>query len=463
MTTHQESPQTPPLRSVAVIGAGIAGANAALAFTRKGWRVDLYSNRNRNDLRNNSPATGTAILFGASRTPDAEITTDRYADVPTAHFTSSAASVSGVTTFASDLDYEAQSVDVRLRADDRIGEFLELAESDNGDTTGGQFIVQDVTTDSLDTIAAEHDLTFVATGKAGLADLFETDEERTPYTEPQRYLITVTTHGLPSDHVFAGRNTKPGSLLSIHDEGEVFVGPYLHKDWNGETDGTANTDGDSWVLLAWARPGTDTEEAFRSAENAQDALDVLKKVHRDNFPEVADDIDQLTTIDSDRYSWLKGAVTPRVHKPTATTAGGHLIATLGDTSIAVDPIAGQGAQLSTFQIAALAQGLQDAETDGRDWDADLLTELFDQHWEAHGASGVEVTTLFLADPKFADVANEFFGTAAGDPEVARTLFSLFSETAPALTLRTAEDVQNLVASRREKAETAESEKAGARV
>jgi hypothetical protein len=441
---------TTPRKTIAIIGAGIAGANAALAFTRKGWRVDLYSNKDRNDLLHNSPATGTAILFGASRTPDAEITDDRYADVPTAHFTSSGASVAGVNTFPADFDYEAQSVDVRLRADDRIGEFLELAQSDTGDDSGpgGRFIVRNVTTDDLDTIAAEHDLTFVATGKAGLADLFETDTDRSPYTEPQRYLLTVTTHGLPVDHAFTGRNPHPGGLLSIHAEGEVFVGPYLHKNWNGEP---GNTDGDSWVLLAWARPGTATEEAFRSAENAQDALDVLKKLHRETFPEVADDIDQLTTIDTDEFSWLKGAVTPRVHKPTATTESGHLIATLGDTSIAVDPIAGQGAQLSTFQVAALAEGLQDADSDSRPWDADLLTELFDRHWENNGASGVEVTSLFLADPLFADVANEFFGTAAENPEVATTLFSLFSETAPALTLRTAEDVQSLVASRREKA------------
>ncbi|MGO3361754.1 MAG: styrene monooxygenase/indole monooxygenase family protein [Corynebacterium sp.] len=437
MTSPHPAPQNQ--KSIAVIGAGIAGVNAALAFSRQGWRVDLYSDKDRNDLLNNVPATGTAILFGASRTPDAAITADRYADTETANFTSSGAAVAGVTSFPADFDYEAQSVDVRLRADDRLGEFLDEAGS-----TGSRFIVQGITPGDLDTVAAEHDLTFVATGKAGdgnLANIFETDTDRTPYTEAQRYLLTVTTHGLPVDHAFTGRNPNPGGLLSIHGEGEVFVGRYLHKDLD-------NNNGDSWVLLAWARPGTKTEEAFRSATDAQSALDVLKDLHRDVFPDVAEDIGKLQVIDTDRFSWLKGAVTPRVTGPTAITPGGNLVAALGDTSIAVDPIAGQGAQLGTFQVAALAEGLKDAEDEGREWDDALLTELFEKHWAEHGEAGVEVTSLFLADPLFADVANEFFGTAATDPAVATTLFSLFSEPTPALTLRTAEDVRSLVASRR---------------
>lgn len=439
-------------KNIAVIGAGIAGVNAALAFSRHGWHVDLYSNKNRHDLLNNTPATGTAILFGASRKPDAEITADRYADVETANFTSSGASVAEVTTFPADFDYEAQSVDVRLRADDRLGEFLD--ETSAG-TTSGAFIVREITAGDLDTIAACHDLTFVATGKTGgtgPASLFETDADRTPYDEAQRYLLTVTTHGLPVDHAFTGRNPNPGGLLSIHPEGEIFVGRYLHKD-------RGNNGGNSWVLLAWARPGTATEQAFRSATDAQDALDVLKKLHHEQFPEVADDIDRLETIGTDPYSWLKGAVTPRVSRPTAHTENGHLVAALGDTSIAVDPIAGQGAQLGTYQVAALAESLAAAEDAGRAWDADLLTELFEAHWKDHGAAGVAVTSLFLGDELYADAAGEFFATAAEDPAVATRLFSLFSDPAPALTLRTADDVRDLVASRRGAAAEATAEAA----
>jgi hypothetical protein len=447
MTTTPEpasAPTTPSTPSIAVIGAGLTGVNAALAFRRQGWRVDLYSNRSRSALRDDVPATGTAILFGDSRDSDRTITADRYAANPAAHLSASSVGIAGAppeASFTARFTYEAQSVDPRLRADDRLGEFL--------DGASGRFIVGDVTPDSLDSIAADHDLTFVATGKSGLAELFEVDADRTPYDAAQRHLLTVTARGLPADHVFRGRgSTVPGGLLSLHEEGEIFVGPHLHKDAAaGDPDGTEGTD--TWVILAWARPGTPTEEAFRSATSAPQALEILKDLHRREFPDVADDIDRLRPIGSDPHSWLKGAVTPRVRRPTARTAGGHLVATLGDTSVAVDPIAGQGAQLGTYQVAALRDGLRDALAEGRDWDEDLLTGLFEQHWLDHAEAGVEVTSLFLGDPVFEEVAQEFFASAATDPATASALFSLFSDPSPAVVLRTAEDVRSLAAAFRE--------------
>lgn len=76
---HPRHTPTDAPRSIAIIGAGLAGTGAALALARAGYRVDLYSDRTRDALRDEVPATGTAILFGASRTADAQI--------PQSHFT----------------------------------------------------------------------------------------------------------------------------------------------------------------------------------------------------------------------------------------------------------------------------------------------------------------------------------------------------------------------------------------
>ncbi|WP_334138829.1 FAD-dependent oxidoreductase, partial [Corynebacterium variabile] len=118
---HPRHTPTAAPRNIAIIGAGLAGTGAALALARAGYRVDLYSDRTRDALRDEVPATGTAILFGASRTADATIIDDLYADNPAAHFAASAAGLanpdnpSGVDSFPARYTYEAQSVDARLR------------------------------------------------------------------------------------------------------------------------------------------------------------------------------------------------------------------------------------------------------------------------------------------------------------------------------------------------------------
>ena len=146
-------------------------------------------------------------------------------------------------------------------------------------------------------------------------------------------------------------------------------------------------------------------------------------------------------IDSDEYSWLKGAVTPTVRRPVARTDSGGLLVSLGDTAIAVDPIAGQGAQLGAIQVAALADALREQPGE---WDEELFTRLFDTHWERHGKPSVEATSLFLGDPKYAEVVGSFFGRAAENPAAGTALFDLLSVPGPVLGLRGEEDVVRFV-------------------
>ena len=422
MTQEHDSTRT-VRRRIAIVGAGIAGASAALALKRAGFDVTLFSDRTRSELRDGGPATGTAILFGHSREHDARIADDRYgAD---AAFTASAVAVNGGPTFDAPYDYEAQSVDVRLRADDRIGQFLD---------EGGAFVHETIDAAALDDIAGSHDATLVATGKGGLADLFAVDTDRTPYTEAQRYLLTVTVQPPAGEDVqFAGRtDNERSALLSIDgEEGEVFVGPYLHKDA-----------GASWVLLGFARFGTETEAAYRSATDAESALEVFRQQHRRLFPDVSPQIERFGTIASDPYSWLSGAVQPTVRHATARTASGHLVAAIGDTAIAVDPIAGQGAQLGSIQVAALASALAG---EAGEWDEAFFTEVFDEHWASHGRPSVEATSLFLGDPRYAEVVGAFFGRAATSPAAGTALFDLLSKPGAVLDLHADADVERFVA------------------
>lgn len=385
-------------RTLAIIGAGLAGASAALGFLNAGFAVTLFSDKPRKVLRDELPATGTAIYFGQpSQDADAEIIENLYGDESYADgFSLRAYNEDRAPLLAFDTDYRyyrAQAVDVRLRTDDRLGRFIEK---------GGDFRVESITQDKLDVIAAEHDLTLVATGKQGLSDLFAVDEARTVYKTPQRHLLTVNVAGLGYDGKTFDYRSRVGwkhNLFTAHaTEGEIFTGPLLHKDG-----------GESWILLGFAKPGGDWQKRFDSAADSASALAIFKQIFHDYFPEDAAEIDKLQVIESDPHTWLKGAVTPTVRKPVGYTKSGHLVAALGDTAISFDPIAGQGAQNVSVQVAALVRAA--IERQGP-FDAAWISDQFDAHWEHHGYGATEVTRFFLGDPKYAEHAGLLFPAAA---------------------------------------------------
>lgn len=407
-------------RTLAVVGAGLAGASAALAFLDAGFRVTLYSDRTRAALRDESPATGTAIYFGQpSQDADAEIIENLYGeDALRDGFSVRVYDDAGRPSLSFDTDYRyyrAQAVDVRLRTDDRLGRFI---------ARGGDFRVETVTPEQLDAIAATHDLTLVATGKQGLSELFAVDPRRTVYTAAQRQLLTVNATGLAVDERAFDYRSGPGAghnLFTVHArEGAIFTGPLLHKDI-----------GPSWVLLGFATPGGDWHRRFAQAHDAASALAIFQQLFADYFPEDAAEVARLRVIDSDRHSWLKGAVTPTVREPVGFTRGGHVVAALGDTAISFDPIAGQGAQNISIQVAALVRA---ARQHAGPFDADWLRAQFDAHWQAHGHAATEVTRLFLGDPHYADHAGLLFPAAALAPQRGgAAFFRLLSE--PALLLQ----------------------------
>ncbi|MDH5859037.1 styrene monooxygenase/indole monooxygenase family protein [Lampropedia aestuarii] len=416
----------PQQRTVAIIGAGLAGASAALAFVNAGFAVTLYSDKSRQALRDEAPATGTAIYFGQiSQDADAHIIENLYGDdYYIDGFSVRAYNADHTPLLAFDTDYHyyrAQAIDVRLRTDDRLARFIEK---------GGDLRVQAVTPDTLNAIAASHDLTLVATGKKGLGSLFEVDQERTVYTEPQRHLLTVNVTGLAYDRSTFGYRSEVGwkhNLFTTHaTQGEIFTGPLLHKDGIP-----------SWVILGFAKPGSDWQQRFSQAHDSASALAIFKKIFYDYFPEDCAEINQLQTIDSDPYTWLKGAVVPTVHKPVGYTHGGHTIAALGDTAISFDPIAGQGAQNISVQVAALVDA---AKAHQGAFDANWITQQFDTHWQRHGHGATEVTRLFLGDAKYADHAGLFFPAAAVEPAKAGAAFFRFlSEPSLLLSQPTKED------------------------
>ncbi|MGO4616175.1 styrene monooxygenase/indole monooxygenase family protein [Nocardia sp. 2YAB30] len=416
MTSQQSVSRS--TRSAAVIGAGQAGVTAALGLLDAGFAVTLYSERDQRALRDDVPATGTALEFGETQQAEAALGLDSYTARAPRH-TGLSVRIAGpdraeLIQFDGHFDgYVGVAVDTRLKVDERLTAFSER---------GGRFIVEQVTPQTLDPIAAANDLTLVATGRGGLSDLFPIDASRTPYDAPQRSLLTVVVTGIGhDDSVFAHRSVAGGahSGFSIFaDQGEGWWGPYLHKDA-----------GPSWAFLGWARPGSEWEQRFAAAESAESAHRIVQDLYRDfidwDLPEVL----ATKTIPEDPHSWLKGAVRPVVRSGVGRTAGGHVVASLGDTSVAYDPIAGQGAQSGLIQAqrlvaaAAVHQGPFDEEWIARQYAAFLA---------ARADAADKVTRLFLGDPELAEIGNALFAAASVAPKFASALVGLLHRPQPFL-------------------------------
>ncbi|WP_330255280.1 cadherin repeat domain-containing protein [Nocardia sp. NBC_00565] len=413
--TSQNSRST---RSAAVIGAGQTGVSAALGLLDAGFDVTLYSDRDQRALRDDVPATGTALEFGETQQAEAALGLDSYTARAPRH-TGLSVRIAGpereeLIQFDGHFDgFVGVAVDTRLKADERLTAFLEL---------DGRFVVEQVTPDKLDTIAAAADLTLVATGRGGLSELFAIDAARTPYDAPQRSLLTVTVTGLDHDpSVFAHRSRAGGahSGFSIFaEQGEGWWGPYLHKDA-----------GPSWAFLGWARPGSEWESRFAAADSAESAHRIVQELYRDfidwDLPEVL----ATQVIAEDPHSWLKGAVRPVVRSGVGRTAGGHLVASLGDTSAAYDPIAGQGAQSGLIQAQRLVAA---AAVHEGPFDEAWLSGQYAAFLAARGDAANKVTRLFLGDPELADIGNQLFAAAAVDARFASALVGLLHRPQPFL-------------------------------
>jgi 2-polyprenyl-6-methoxyphenol hydroxylase-like FAD-dependent oxidoreductase len=418
------------MTKVALVGAGQTGASAALALAQRGVEVTLYSDRPASSLRDGVPATGTALIFGEALAAEARLGLGGYSE--------SAPTITGMThrvtgadkveliAFDGDFDgFTAEAVDARLKADDRIRTFRDL---------GGDFLVATIDEDALDRLAGAHDLTLVATGKGGLSSLFPRDPSRSVFGGPQRNVVMLTVQGLDYEpSVFAHRSPHGGKHAAFSynaENGETWWGPYLHKDA-----------GPVWSFLWWARPDSDWAKRQVRATDAESTLAAVRQLCRDDMPWDLPEVLEFRTIPEDPFAWQKGAVTPIVRAGLGYTKSGRPVASLGDTSIAFDPIAGQGAQGGLIQSALYIDRI--LEHEGA-FDAAWIKESFEQYYDHRGAAAEKVTRLFLGHPETDAIAQILVSAANGSARFAGALFGLLSQPKALLSVTTEEEAKAFV-------------------
>lgn len=391
-------------KKVSVIGAGPAGLIFAYALLRsgKGYDVTVYSDRTPDQWLNHSTPTGTAYLYGAVIDIERELGMDFWSqDMFEGH---------GVL-----LDFKPELLgDKRMRV---AGRFLDTGGAidqrtrvhrwlEDLESIGGKLVIEAVTPERLDEIGSQSDLTVLAAGKADLGRIIPRHAERSVYDKPQRNLCMSIVEGVTGwdDEV----DFTPVKFNFFGDTGEYFWVPYTHK-----------TAGDTWCVLWEAKPGGAFDK-FGDVTNADEAVDVAKSLIREHAPWEWEKTRNMTAVADDPYCWLKGRFPPTVREAFGRLPSGGLVMPIGDTSVAFDPIGGQGGNHASRNAKFMADQVI-AHGDAA-FDEGWMTTVSDEWWENHGKfaytfnnilleplteAGATLLTQSAQDREFAD--QHFFG------------------------------------------------------
>ncbi len=360
---------------VSVIGAGPAGLIFAYALLREGYDVTVYSDRTPDHWLNNGPPTGTAYLYGEVIDIEKQLGMDFWADdMHQGH----GVHLDFKPALTSDMKIEASgrfkttggAIDQRLRVHRWL---LDL------ENKGGKLVIEAVTPQRLDEVAAQSDLTVLAAGKADLGSIIPRDSGKSIYDKPQRFLSMCIVDGVKgwSDRV----DFTPVKFNFFADAGEFFWVPYTHKS------GVKN-----WCVLFEAKAGG-AFDIFRTCTNAQDVATAAKHLIHTFAPWDWEVCKDMTPVDGDPYCWLKGAFPPTVRQAFGRLPSGGLVMPIGDTAITFDPIGGQGGNNAGRNAKFVADAVI-AHGDAA-FDELWMQAVHDDFWDYHGKWAYSFNNILL--------------------------------------------------------------------
>jgi len=358
------------MKRIAIVGAGQSGLQLALGLLDAEFEVTLYSDRSADEIRQGHVMSSQCMFDSALEIEREQNLNIWEEQCPKVDGISLAVpnQVGGKTIdWAARLDNYAQSVDQRLKIPGWMSEF---------ENRGGKLIIKAATLDDLEASVRGHDLVIVASGKGAIAQLFERDASRSPFSTPQRALALTYVRGMQP------REPYPAICFNlIPNVGEYFVFPAL------------TTSGPCEIMVFEGVPGGPWD-CWSDVKNPSEHLTRSKKLLERFLPWEAERCKHVELTDDSGI--LVGQVKPTVRKPVGHVAGKPVLG-LADAVVLNDPITGQGSNNAARCAEIYLESILEVRdgTPGAEW----MQQTFDRYWTGYAQWVTEWTNLLLQPPQ----------------------------------------------------------------
>ncbi|GAA1118760.1 styrene monooxygenase/indole monooxygenase family protein [Nocardiopsis composta] len=390
------------MRRVLVVGSGQSGLQLALGLQAHGYEVTVMSARTPEEIRHGRPMS-TQLMFAPALRIEREMGLDFWSDRTPWCVGSRLSMAPAPARLAARFhltwdegDY-AQSVDQRVK----MPAWLELFES-----RGGEVVYHTAMTSELESLTRLYDLTVIAAGKGELVELFDRNDEHSPYDRPQRMLSVIYLEGVrrPAD------DPDPRLHVSFFPgTGEVVSMPGL------------TTTGRPCEIVMWEAVPGGPFDCWQDRPAPEAFLERTLKMLREYAPwehELFTD-----AVPTDRRCTLFGGYAPIVRHPVGRLSADSHVLGMADVVVANDPISAQGANNAARCADVYLKAI--LEHGDRPFDPAWMQRTFDVFWQ-HAEHSARFSNLMLNPPEHVQKA---LGAAQTNPAVARRLVYGYNEPA----------------------------------
>jgi 2-polyprenyl-6-methoxyphenol hydroxylase-like FAD-dependent oxidoreductase len=336
-----------------IVGAGQAGLQLAFGLVQDGHDVTVVSNRTPDDIRNGR-VMSSQCMFDAALEHERELGLNHWdEECPDVEGISMAVPAPGggkMIDWAARLDRPAQSVDQRVK----MPVWMEELEQ-----KGGKIVLHDAAIPDLEGYARDNDLVVVAAGKGEVAQLFERDPARSPYSAPQRALALTYVTGMEPRSEFSAV-----CFNLIPTVGEYFVFPAL------------TTTGACEIMVFEGVPGGPMD-CWGDVTTPEEHLAKSRWILDTFLPWEAE---RCRTVElTDDNGILAGRFPPTVRKPVGELPSGALVLGIADAVVLNDPITGQGSNNASKSAASYLSSIRE-HGDGP-FDRAFMEQTFERYWD----------------------------------------------------------------------------------